>query len=51
LQQAERMVWEDAPWLYLWHLPEIYGISNRLLYEPRPDEYVEVYKARKNLLF
>jgi peptide/nickel transport system substrate-binding protein len=51
LQQAERMVWEDAPWLYLWHLPEIYGISNRLMYQPRPDEYVEIYKARKNLLF
>ena len=45
LVQAERMVWEDAPWLFLWHLPEINGISKRLLYRPRPDEYVELYEA------
>jgi peptide/nickel transport system substrate-binding protein len=46
LKQAELMVWEDCPWLYLWHLPEIYGIGRRLDYAPRPDEYVEIYKAR-----
>jgi peptide/nickel transport system substrate-binding protein len=46
LRQAERMVWEDAPWLYLWHLPEIYGQARRLQYQPRPDEYVEIYRAR-----
>ena len=46
LRQAERLVWEDCPWLYLWHLPEINGLSNRLLYTPRADEYVELYQAR-----
>ncbi len=46
LKQAEAMVWEDCPWLYLWHLPELYGVSRRLDYAPRPDEYVEMYKAR-----
>jgi peptide/nickel transport system substrate-binding protein len=46
LKQAERMVWQDCPWLYLWHLPEITGISRRLTYTPRPDEYVEIYRAR-----
>jgi len=46
LRQAERMVWEDCPWLYLWHLPEINGLSKRLLYTPRADEYVELYQAR-----
>jgi peptide/nickel transport system substrate-binding protein len=46
LREAERMVWEDCPWLYLWHLPEINGLSNRLLYTPRADEYVEMYEAR-----
>jgi peptide/nickel transport system substrate-binding protein len=46
LRAAERLVWEDAPWLYLWHLPEIYGISRRLRYQPRPDEYVEISRAK-----
>jgi peptide/nickel transport system substrate-binding protein len=46
LRDAERLVWEDCPWLYLWHLPEINGISKRLLYRPRADEYVELYQAK-----
>jgi peptide/nickel transport system substrate-binding protein len=46
LRQAEKLVWEDCPWLYLWHLPEINGLSNRLLFTPRADEYVELYQAR-----
>ncbi len=46
LAQAERLVWEDAPWIYLWAMPAIYGISRRLRYQPRPDDYVELYKAR-----
>lgn len=46
LAQAQRMVWDDAPWIYLWHLPEITGVSHRLRYQPRPDDYIELYKAR-----
>jgi peptide/nickel transport system substrate-binding protein len=46
LKRAERMVWEDCPWLYLWHLPELTGISRRLDYAPRPDEYIEIYQAQ-----
>ena len=46
LAQAEQLVWNDAPWIYLWHLPEITGISHRLRYQPRPDDYIELYEAR-----
>ena len=46
LREAERLVWADAPWLFLWHLPEISGIARRLIYQPRPDDYVEIYRAR-----
>ncbi len=45
IRQAERLVWEDCPWIYLWHLPALYGQSRRLSYQPRPDDYVELYKA------
>ena len=46
LRRAGLLVWDDAPWLYLWYLPEITGISHRLHYQMRPDDYIEIYKAR-----
>ncbi len=46
LRQAETMIWQQAPWIYLWYLPELYGISHRLQYRPRPDDYIELYEAR-----
>ena len=46
VRQAEGMIWNDAPWIYLWYLPALYGSSHRLEYTPRPDDYVEIYRAR-----
>jgi peptide/nickel transport system substrate-binding protein len=43
---AQEIIWKDAPWLYLWRLPVIYGVSNRLDFEPRLDNYVEIYRAK-----
>ena len=43
---AQEIIWKDAPWLYLWRLPVIYGVSNRLEFEPRFDNYVEIYRAK-----
>lgn len=45
VRQAERLVWQDCPWIYLWYLPTLYGQSRRLSYQPRPDDYVELYEA------
>ena len=46
LKQAEDFIWDECPWLYLWYLPAIYGLSNRLDYAVRPDEYIEIYRAK-----
>ena len=40
---AQKIVWNDAPWLYLWRLPNYYGASKRLDYTFRADNYVEPY--------
>jgi peptide/nickel transport system substrate-binding protein len=40
---AQQIVWNDAPWLYLWRLPTFYGISKKLSYTFRGDNYVEPY--------
>ena len=45
VRQAEELVWHDCPWIYLWYLPTLYGQSRRLIYQPRPDDYVELYEA------
>jgi peptide/nickel transport system substrate-binding protein len=46
LTQAETLIWDDCPWLYLWYLPAIYGVSNRLDFAVRPDDYIEMYRSK-----
>ncbi|HEY6633301.1 MAG TPA: ABC transporter substrate-binding protein [Rhizobiaceae bacterium] len=41
--QAQEIIWNDAPWLYLWRLPSFFGLSKQLSYEFRADNYLEPY--------
>lgn len=41
--EAQQIVWNDAPWLYLWRLPVVFGKSNDVTYDFRADNYVEPY--------
>jgi peptide/nickel transport system substrate-binding protein len=45
IEAAEAMVWNDAYWIFLWRDPEYAGISNRIAYTLRGDDYVEMYTA------
>ena len=40
IMQLQEIAWEDAPWIFLWRLPVVYGLSNRLDWEPRNDGYI-----------
>lgn len=40
LHQAGRIVMEDAPWIPLWNLADIYGTARNIEWKPRPDERV-----------
>ena len=40
---AQEIIWNDAPWLYLWRLPSFFGISKKLSYDFRADNYLEPY--------
>jgi peptide/nickel transport system substrate-binding protein len=46
LSKAQDIVWNDAFWMFLWRDPIFIGLSNRLVYEPRADDYVEIYLAK-----
>jgi peptide/nickel transport system substrate-binding protein len=43
---AQKIIWEDAPWLYLWRLPNYYGVSSRVDYKFRADNYFEPYLVK-----
>lgn len=44
--QIQAIVWDDAPWIYLWRLPMVYGVSNSVDYEPRADGYIFLWDAK-----
>jgi peptide/nickel transport system substrate-binding protein len=43
---AQKIVWERAYWVFLWHGPVYAGISSRIDYALRPDDYIEIYLAK-----
>lgn len=36
----------DGPWLHMYFQPDFYGVSNRIEWQARRDEYVELFAAR-----
>ncbi len=40
--QAQQIIWDDAPWVYLFRLPFFMGISSEVSWEPHPALYVDV---------
>lgn len=44
--EIQAMVQEKAPWLFLWQQHDIYGVSNRLEWEPKGDEMIHMFDAR-----
>ena len=46
LDQAQEIVWNDAYWIFLWRDPIYAGESDRIAYTLRPDDYVEIYRAK-----
>jgi peptide/nickel transport system substrate-binding protein len=49
INAAARIVWDQAYWIFLWHGPVYAGISSRIDYDLRPDDYVEIYLAKPRL--
>ena len=45
-QSAEKIVQQDAPWIFLWIPQEIYGVSRRVKgWRPRPDGRINLHDA------
>ena len=39
-KEIEALVQEDVPWIFLYDQVDIYGMSTRIKWEPRPDEFI-----------
>jgi peptide/nickel transport system substrate-binding protein len=46
LDAAQTIAWNDAFWMFLWRAPVCAGLSDRIDYQMRPDDYVEIYLAK-----
>ena len=43
---AQRIVYEEVPWVVLFQQVDIYGVRADLAWQPRPDQKIEVFTIR-----
>jgi peptide/nickel transport system substrate-binding protein len=47
LHDAQEIIWDECPWIWLYYQPEIHGVNTRVSgYTPRPDEYILFNRAQ-----
>ena len=46
LDSLQRLIQEKAPWIFLWEQHDLYGVSNRLDWQPRADEQFYLFDAK-----
>ena len=46
VDRAQGQIWRDACWIFLWRAPILAGMSRRIDYALRADDYVELYLAK-----
>ena len=45
INEMLQVFYDDGPWLHLYFQPDFYGVSNRISWRARRDEYVEIFEA------
>ena len=46
LWEIQERISEFVPYLYLFDQVEIYGLNKRIVWDPRPDEFIWAYDIR-----
>lgn len=41
--RMQEIIHEDAPWIFLHIQPDVYGVSDRIDWQPRPDELIHLW--------
>jgi peptide/nickel transport system substrate-binding protein len=45
LKEIIKTIYEDAPTIPLWHPQDLYGVTQRVVWKPSPDEEISAYEA------
>ncbi|MFX0200493.1 MAG: ABC transporter substrate-binding protein, partial [Candidatus Hodarchaeota archaeon] len=45
-KKLQAMIQKKAPWIFLWEQHDLYGVSNRLVWEPRADWQLNLFDAK-----
>jgi peptide/nickel transport system substrate-binding protein len=46
LNKLQPKIQQAAPWIFLWEQHDLYGVGNRLDWEPRADEQLYLFDAK-----
>ncbi len=44
--KIDRMLYNDAPWVFLYVIPEVFGVSNKVEYHGRRDGFLDMRTAK-----
>jgi peptide/nickel transport system substrate-binding protein len=44
--ELQRLIRDEAPWVFLWQQHDLYGVASYVEWTPRPDEKVWMYEAK-----
>lgn len=44
--EVDHFLYDDAPWLYLYVIPEVFGVANNVDYQGRRDGFLNMYYAK-----
>jgi len=44
--ELQRLLRDEAPWVFLWQQHDLYGVTGQVAWTPRADEYVWMYDAK-----
>ena len=45
INEMLEVFYDDGPWLHMYFQPDFYGVSNRIQWTARRDEYIEIFEA------
>jgi len=45
-KEIQAFIHEDVPWIFLYDQEDLYGLTKRIQWQPRPDEFVWIYDVK-----
>jgi peptide/nickel transport system substrate-binding protein len=45
-KKIQAFIRDDVPWIFLYDQEDLYGLTKRIQWQPRPDEFVWIYDVK-----